>query len=80
MNRYNFISELRILSSPCIFHDTCPKKFCDEGNLDIEKICLSLGGGTYFELHSKVQELEGYVPDNIQELEDYIKEIISDEL
>ena len=76
MNRY--ISELRILSSSCIFHDVCPKKFCDDGNLNIERICLRMGGGIYFELHPQIQELQGYTQDNIQELEDYIKEINSE--
>jgi hypothetical protein len=77
MNRYNFISELRILSQPCIFHNICPKKICDEGNLDIERICLRMGEGIYFELHSQVQGLEGYTQTNIQELEDYLEEMNS---
>jgi hypothetical protein len=77
MNRYNFISELKILSSPCVFYNICPKKLCDERNLDIEKICLSMGEGIYFELHSQVQGLEDYTKNNIQELEDYLEEINS---
>lgn len=76
MNRYNFVSELRILSSPCVFYNVCPKKICDDGNLGIEKICLSMGKGIYFELHSQVQELEGYTQNNIQELEDYLEEMM----
>ncbi|MFA5070744.1 MAG: hypothetical protein WC391_08775 [Methanoregula sp.] len=79
MTRYNFVSELRVISSPCIFRDVCPKKFCDDRNLDIERICLSLGEGIYFELHSQVQGLEDYTQNNIQELEDYIEELNSEE-
>lgn len=77
MNRYDLVSELRLLSPSCIFHGVCPKKFCDKGIPNMEEICLNMGEGIYFELHSRIQELQGYTQEDIQELEDYIEEINS---